>query len=285
MVRFIRFLALFLLCVFLHSASLCGAQSSKNTEGLTYSSFHGQPVPSHGVLFDLIRQIRWDTPRAGDLDPQGLRLRFEKIDDQATPAAGPARYRVFADGAPENKVYTLGIWLVGKELSYGTQDIYTNSQGLVMIHRPTDAQETSFKAPGDELDVMPEAGTAEPIRYILSSKDQQLSIEGTLVPHPVIARDQGCSLEVRIAEPNASAVLLIADGFPGQTKIPLVLESEGENASLTMMTDSGGHAAVVDFPSVLGKAQGTLKATAEGSNCLPSIRLPWGAGILAKKTQ
>jgi hypothetical protein len=283
MIRNLRSAALFLCAVF-SFLSLAQAQSSKKADGLTYSSFTGQPAPTKEVLFDLVRQVRWDT-EAGDENPQGLRLRFEKINDPAQSATALPRYRVFADGAPENKVYTLGIWLVGKEIAYGNQEIYVNSQGLLMIHRPTAEQATIFKAPADELEITPQGITAEPIRYILTSKDQQLSILGTIVPHPVTAQDQECTLEVRIAEPNAAAVLVVVDRFPPRTKVPLVLESEGETASLVTTTDSGGHAEVVDFPSVLGKTQGTLKTTAEGSNCLPSVLLPWGASALVKRAQ
>jgi hypothetical protein len=283
MTRIIRHPALIGLCVFLHLASLGWGQSLKDPSGLTYSNFPGQPAPSKALLFDLIRQVRWDT-RPRNQNSQGLRLRFEKVEDRAAAGSDLARYRVFAEGAPENKVYLLGVWPIGNNLSYGSQEIYANSQGLLMVHRPTPEQEASFKAPGDELTLAPAVNTAEPIRYILSSKDQLLSILGTLVPHPVFARDQECTLEVRLAEPDATAVVIVANGFPALAKIPLVLESEGETANLTMTTDGSGSAEVADFPSVLGKAQGTLKATAEGSNCLPSVLLPWGAGILVKKT-
>jgi hypothetical protein len=284
MVRILPCTAVIVCSVLFQGLSLSEAESSKKSEGLIYSTFRGQPGPSKDVLFDLIRQVRWDTG-ASDQNPQGLRLRFEKVDGQAPSGTGLPRYRVFADGAPENKVYTMGVWLVGKELSYGSQEIYANSQGLLMIHRPTPGQETSFKAPGDELTLAPQATTAEPLRYILTSKDQELSVLGTLVPHPVTALDQDCSLELRIAEPNAAAVMLVLDRFPPGARVPIVLDSEGETASLVTMTDSGGHAEVVDFPSVQGKTQGTLKATAEGSNCLPSTVLPWGAGTPASKTE
>lgn len=283
MTRIIRRSALIIFVIFLPLASLSWGQSLKDSEHLTYSSFSGQPTPSKELLSELIRQIRWDT-RGRYQNPQGLSLRFEKVAGPASPATALAQYRVFAEGAPENKIYTLGVWPIGKNLSYGSQEIYANAQGLLMVHRPTADQETSFKAPGDELYLAPQVNAAEPVRYILTSKDQQLSILGTLVPQPVVAHDQECTLEVRIAEPDAAAVLLVTNGFPAQAKIPLVLESEGETVTLMMTTDSGGQAEVADFPVVHGKPQGTLKATAEGSDCLPSTLLPWGTSTLVKKT-
>ena len=249
-------------------------QSGKTPEGLFYSSFPGQPAPSRELLTALVNQVRWDTPQAGDRNPDGLRLRFEKIDAQGTAGAS---YRVFAEGAPANKVYGLTLWGIGQKLADDARDLYINDQGLVMIHRPRPGQDIAFKAPGDELELTPEAGTAEPVRYMLSSKDDQLSILGTLVPHPLVAQDQACTLELRMAEPHATAILLVAEGFAANAKIQLVLESEGQTIHMTMPTNSSGHGEVANFPSVPGKTQGSLEVTAEGKSCLPEAVLPWGA--------
>ena len=242
----------------------------------------------------LERQARWDDAGSGDLNltgsrfnPSGLRLIFEKIDEQATQGGRLAtRYRMFAEGAPENKVFAFKTWTLDNTLSTDIRDIYVNGQGLLMIHDPTPEQELSLKAGNDELDVMPVTANAEPVRYLLSGRDRQLMIYGTLVPHPVVSVDKGCRLEVRIAQPNATAVLIIADRFPAKAKIPLVLESDGSSISEMLNTNADGHAVMAVFPYVPGKAQGMLKAIAEGPKCLPSVLLPWGAAPpAAPKTQ
>jgi hypothetical protein len=249
---------------------------------MSYGSFQGEPAPPRDRLATLLQQIRWDTRRTGDENPGGLRLRFEKIAAQGHDAAEPAQYRVFAEGAPENMVYNLGVWLIGKQLVYRHENVFLNAQGLLMQHRPRPEQEAAIKAPGDEVVLIPEAGSAEPIRYVLNSIEGELSIEGTLVPHPLVGRDQECTLEARMAEPDAAAILIVAEGFPADARLSLVLESEGKFAHLNFTTDESGHAEVADFPTVPGKAQGSLLITAEGSDCLPSVRLPWGAATSAK---
>ncbi|MGA9670997.1 MAG: hypothetical protein WBQ94_17440, partial [Terracidiphilus sp.] len=215
----------------------------------------------------------------GGLNPLGLRLRFQKIDDQVTEGGRTAtRYRVLADGAPEDRVSSFGVWPIGANtFSPDPRDIYANGQGLLMIHRPKPEQEMLFKAGADELEVMPATIPAEPMRYVLSRKDGQSQIFGTVVPHPVIEVDRGCSLELRIAQPNVTAVLIVIDRFPAKAKIPLVLESEGESVSEVVNTDADGHAVIAGFPYVAGKTHGMLKASAEGPECLPSAVLPWGA--------
>jgi hypothetical protein len=213
---------------------------------------------------------------------QRLRLRFVKVDDQVTLKGTRTRYRVFAEGAPENKVYAWAVWRADEALKTSPEDIYVNARGLLMTRKPLPEEESSLQALGGEFYITPEADSAVPLRYGLYSRDNQMSIPGTLVPQPVASEDQGCRLEVRIAQPNSAAVLFVADGFPGESRIPLVLESEGETTNLIMETDAVGHSIVAAFPYVHGKTQGKLKATAEGPACLPSVTLPWGEGSYQK---
>ncbi len=251
---------------------------SKKPEAFTYSHFKGAPSPSKETLHLLERQVHWDEVGTGSKNASGLQLRFEKIDEPATPGRSAAEsYRVYAAGAPENKVFAFESWPVDKNATADTRDVYVNGQGLLMIHRPKPAQEMSFKAGDDELDLWPATASGEPVRFLLSSIDGQLRIFGTLVPHPVVADDQGCRIEVRVAQPDSAAVLIVIDRFPAKTNIPLVLKSEDESLSKTLVTDSEGHAVMALFPYLPGKAQGILKATAEGPNCLPFVVMPWGA--------
>ncbi len=153
------------ICVFFHAPFLSNGQASKKSDILNYfskksdainnSRFKGQPAPSKQLLAILVRQARWDD-EAGDLNPGKLRLRFEKVDSRAAEGVGiPARYRVFADGAPENKVFAFNSLLVDDTLNTDPRDIYVNGQGLLMLHPPTPEQEMLFKAGDDEFDVTP----------------------------------------------------------------------------------------------------------------------------------
>ena len=267
-------------------------QDSKKKEVLKYISpdviqyarFNGQSAPSKDLLALLDRQTRWDDAGVRDqnmtglrFNPSGFSLHFVKIDEQVIQGGRvSARYRVYAEGAPENKVYAFGSWPIDNLLSTDPRDFYVNGQGLLMLHPPQPEQEMSFQAGDDEFDVTLVAERAEPVRYLLSSRDQQLLVYGTLVLHPVVSEVKGCRLEVRVAQPDATAVLIIADRFPARAKIPLVLESEGVTHSEMLTTNVNGHAAMAVFPYVPGKAKGILKATAEGPTCLPAVVLPWG---------
>jgi len=241
-----------------------------------YVRFPGQDAPSKELRVFLDHQAKWDED--GLSDPNGAHLRFVVISSPGAQAAnGKTRYRVFAEGAPQNKVYSLQKWLVNDVTSTDPHDLYVNGQGLVMLRRPRPEEENILTAGDDELDVETGPEVAEPIRFLLTSLDAQLLIYGTLVAHPVVQNDQGCRIEARIAQPNEATVLIVANGFPAKSKVPLVLRSGEATASDTLETNSDGHAVGAVSPFVPGMTQGVLKASAEGPNCLPSVLLPWTA--------
>jgi len=281
-----RLIASISLCVLLISPFSSYEQDMKPSSILNYFHFNGEPNPSHELHVLLEHQARWDDAVSGDLNPtgsrlnpEGLHLRFTKIDEQATPGGqSTAHYRVYAEGAPENRVYSFGTWPMASNLVYDPQDLYVNGQGLLMLHKPKPEQEFSFKAEADEYDVVAVTDSAVPTRFVLASRDRQLMVFGTLVPNPVVVEEQGCRLEARLAQPDATAVLIIADRFPAKTKIPLVLESGGRSSNQLLMTNDEGHGVMGVFPYVSGIAHGLLKASAEGPNCVPYVVLPWGAG-------
>jgi hypothetical protein len=249
---------------------------SNESNLVRYVSFKGQSMPSKELHRLLTRQAKWDEAGLSNPDQSGLRLRLVKIDEAAPPSGTvAAHYRVFAEGAPQDKVFVLDKWPVTDALSVDPRDMYVNVQGLVMTHKPAPEQETSLKAPGDELDVEPSTVDGEPIRFALTGRDGATSIYGTLVGHPVVGDDRGCKLEARIAQPGATAVLVILDGFPSKSKVPLVLQSADAQLSQVLDTNADGHAVIAVLTTVPGVTEGTLKATAEGRKCLPSVVLPW----------
>ncbi len=276
-----RFSICLLFCV-LYSSPLClFGQILKKSDTLERALFRNQAPPSKETMVKLGLQAHWDDS-GGNQNPSGLHLRFVKIGEEAAAGGRVAvRYRVLAEGAPENKVFAFGTWMLGKELTFDSRDVYVNGQGLLMIHKPKPEQELVTEAGDDEFDIKTVTDTGEPLRYLFERKDGQLRIYGTLIPHPLEAEELGCKLEVLLAKLDATEVLLVVEGFPASEKIPLVLESDGEGASEMMTTNANGHAVMAVFPFSRTKTLGTLKASAEGPGCLPTIVMPWGAASSA----
>lgn len=250
-------------------------QKEKDVAGLTYLAFQHGSSPTAELLASLAQQMHWDNGGAGNLDRMAVHLRFEKVDESHTAVGQQIRYRVFAEGAPENKVYGVSTLEVGKGISNSEQDVYVNAQGLVMTRRPEPEEEGSIRVPGAEFYVSPKTVPGEPTRYAVSSRDRDVTAFGTIEPFPVVNVDRLCRLEARIGASGAAAVLVVADGFTPKMRLPIILESQGDVANIEVSTDQNGHAVVAGFPFIHGKTQGVLKASAQGENCLPSVQIPW----------
>lgn len=259
-------------------------QKEKDVAGLAYMVFLHGSAPSEALLASLAQQMHWDNGGAGNLDRMAVHLRFEKVGETHTAGGDQIRYRVFAEGAPENKVYGLSTLEVGKAISNSEQDVYVNAQGLVMTRRPNPEEEGEDKLPGAELYLSPKTIPGLPTRYAVASRDRDLTAFGTIDPDPVVNVDRLCRLEARIGAPGAAAVLVVADGFTPKMRLPFILESQGEIVNIEVTTDHNGHAVVAGFPFIQGKTQGVLKASAQGENCLPSVQIPWDSSTPAPAT-
>jgi hypothetical protein len=257
----------------------------KDLGHLPYGVFPQGSKPATELLDNLIRQMHWDNGGAGNLDRLAYHLRFVKAGESRTPEGNVARYRIFAEGVPEEKVYAIATWEVGGDPNYSEQDVYVNAQGLVMTRRPNPEEENASQLPEVELTLSPKNTSGVPTRYTLLSRDGRVTAYGTVVPRPVVSQDGGCRLEVRVAAPGSAAVLIVADGFPAETRLPVVLETMGEVSNIDAVTDGNGHVVVAGFPIIQGKTQGTLKATAEGQGCLPSVLLNWGTAPVATEVK
>jgi hypothetical protein len=226
----------------------------------------------------LQRQISWDENRLNGKSPAGSQFQFFKTDETTSSGKRLTRYRAYVSGAPENKKYTLTVWKIGSNPHLLPGDVFVNAKGLLMIRKPRPEQEDSDFVGDDELNLTVEAARGEPVRYALTSTDKQILIVGTVVPFPLEDTDKGCRLEVRLALPDAKAVLIYAEGLPANAEIPFQLVSEGEPETGKLSVNAQGHAATVDFPFVGGKDKGSLRVSLAPKECSAAVEIPWGKG-------
>jgi hypothetical protein len=224
----------------------------------------------------LQRQMNWDENPANGKNPYGLHFQFFKIDESGSPGESLLTYRVYVLGAPEGKKYGLTVWKIGSEPHLIPGDIYVNGKGLLMVHKPNPGQEDSDFVGDDELHLTLQAAQGEPIRYSLASSDKQVLISGTVVPFPLEANGQGCRLEVRLALPDADAVLISADGLPANTDVPLQLISGGVADPAGFHTDARGHGVTTNIPVIDDLDGGSLRVALSSHECSTAIEVPWG---------
>lgn len=224
----------------------------------------------------LKRQMSWDENPANGKNPDGLHFQFFKIDESGSSGKSLVTYRIYIPGAPQNKKYALTVWRIGSEPRPIPGQVYVNAKGLLMVHKPNPGQVDSDFVGDDELHLSVQAAQGEPIRYALESSDKQLVIAGTVVPFPLEASGQGCRLEVRLAVPDADAVLISADGLPANADVPFQLVSAGITDTGSFHADAQGHAVTTDLPNVADVDRGSLRVTLVTQECSTAIELPWG---------
>jgi len=224
----------------------------------------------------LQRQMSWDENPTNGKNRDGLHLLFFKIEESRSSGKSLSTYRIYVPGAPENRKYALTVWRIGSDPHSVPGDVYVNTKGLLMVRKPSQSQEDSDFVGDDELHLAVEAAQGEPIRYALASSDKQLIISGTLVPFPLEGKGQGCRLEVRLAMPDADAVLISADGLPANADVPVQLVSAGVAETGVFHADAQGHAVTTDLPFVGGQDRGTLRVALVTKECSTEVDVPWG---------
>jgi hypothetical protein len=224
------------------------------------------------------QQIAWDQ---GFELPPGSHLRFEKVDPSNDPAEHTVRYRVFADAAQLGTPYVLGVWHIGTDLDnleIVSESAYVNRKGLVMNNLPNPGQQDSAAlTDGSELDVTANVAKGEPVRVILRSQDWKTMIGGTIVPLPIEAANKNCKLRALLAEPEARAVLLYADGFPPNSILTVESNAPGP-AGAKIYTDAKGYGSLIEEPRLKGQGSGTITETVRVPACAVTLSIPWGAG-------
>jgi hypothetical protein len=241
-----------------------------------FSAQAAKRTKSEQVQDLLQRQMSWDENTRNGKNPDGLHFQFFKIDEAGPSGKRLVTYRVYVPGVPVSKKYALTVWRIGSDPRPIPGDIYVNGKGLLMLRKPNAGQEDSDFVGDDELHLAVQAAQGEPIRYALASSDKRLLIPGTVVPFPLEDQGQGCRLEVRLAMPDADAVLISADGLPANADVPFQLLSAGQTETGNFHTDAQGHAVTTDLPFVANLDSGSLRVTLVTKGCSTAVQVPWG---------
>ncbi|MGB6688813.1 MAG: hypothetical protein WBE76_13335 [Terracidiphilus sp.] len=224
-------------------------------------------------------QMLWD--KGFDLPP-GSHLRFAKVDETAGLNGRSLRYRIYADAAQQAVPYVLGVWRIGTsidDLQVLSEAAYVNHKGLVLGTPPNPAQqEADALNDGSELDVSVTVAQGEPVRLVLRTEDSKTMIGGTLVPFPIQSTDKSCKLSALLADPEANALLIYADGFPRNSILTVQNVSQGVVQEQKLYTDARGQGSVIVLPHLRGADSGTATETIQAGGCKVSVSVPWGRG-------
>ncbi|MGA9670719.1 MAG: hypothetical protein WBQ94_16030 [Terracidiphilus sp.] len=255
-------------------ASTCIVLMARNGEG---------QVASTGAQLAAIKlmqqQIGLDNNAPNQMNPNGLRIQFQKISEVQEHDGHLVRYRLLVPGAPEKQSYGLEVWRIGTDVQLTPQPVYTNAKGLLMWHEPTPREEDKDSLSAkEEIEVDLKVARGEPVRYMLASPDGKLFVPGTVVPYPAEIKSGNCRMEVRLGFPEGEGMLVYVDGLASGAAVPLQTVSGTETHAPHVIADTHGHAVAIVSPTVQGINAGVVKISLNIRACSLSLELPWGDG-------
>jgi hypothetical protein len=118
----------------------------------------------------------------------------------------------------------------------------------------------------------------EVYRLALVSQDQKAKVFFAVMPAPIKATDNGCTLEVVSLRLKNQLVLIRGNGFqPNET---VVFQSKSYEQAQTReapdKADANGEYQLPLEPFVKGKDRGATEVKLQGANCAPVLTFNWG---------
>lgn len=185
-------------------------------------------------------------------------------------------YRLKVSGAPHNQIYKLMVWPVTTAVPGVMMD------GLVIaqdgtVGCPADSTNTcAQRFKGAELKLTYAASKGEIYRQALVSQDQKARAFFSVMPDPIIANDQACSLEAIRLSPNFELVAVRGKGFEPGADVIFKTQSFQDVHTAAVLPDKNGQFHAQLTPFVKGRTSGTIEVSATSKGCAPHLSFDWG---------
>jgi hypothetical protein len=219
---------------------------------------------------------------AGTMTTSGMSAQLREISRATVKGKVEVQYHIFVTGAPKDQNFTLVDWPPNApDPSPSIAGLSILEDGLVVCAgRATDQcthpDQPERKDVPVKLVFYPLDG--EVYRLALVSQDQKAKIFFAVIPAPIQATDNGCTLEVVSLRLKNQLVLIRGKGF--QPNEPVVFQSKSYEQTQTREdpddVDSNGEYQLPLEPFVKGKDRGTTEIKLQGAKCAPVLRFQWG---------
>lgn len=219
---------------------------------------------------------------AGTMSTPGMSAQLREISRANVKGKLEVQYHIFVTGAPKDQTYTLVDWPPNHpDPSPSIAGLSILEDGLVVCAgRATDQCSHPDKPEKKDAPVKlvfyPLDG--EIYRLALVSQDQKAKIFFAVIPSPIQATDNGCTLEVVSLRLKNELVLIRGKGFlPNE---PVAFQSKSDEQTQTRegpdKADANGEYQLPMEPFVKGKDRGTTEIKLQGAKCAPVLKFPWG---------
>ena len=219
---------------------------------------------------------------AGTMSTPGMTAQLREISRATVKGKLEVQYHIFVTGAPKDQTYTLVDWPPNApDPSPSIAGLSVLEDGLVVcagraIDQCSNPDKPEEKDAPVKLVFYPLDG--EVYRLALVSQDQKAKVFFAVVPAPIKATDNGCTLEVVSLRLKNQLVLIRGKGFqPNET---VVLQSKSYEQAQTRegldRADANGEYQLPMEPFIKGQDRGTTEVKLRGATCAPVLTLNWG---------
>jgi hypothetical protein len=217
---------------------------------------------------------------AGAMCTPGMSAQLREISRATVKGKLEVQYHIYVTGAPKDQTYTLVDWPPNHpDPAPSIAGLSVLEDGLVVCAgRATDQCSHPDKPEKKDAPVKlvfyPLDG--EIYRLALVSQDQKAKIFFAVIPAPIQARDNGCTLEVVSLRLRNELVLIRGKGFQPNESVVFQSKSYESTQEHPDKVDANGEYQLPVEPFVRGKDRGATEIKLQGAKCAPVLRFPWG---------
>jgi hypothetical protein len=254
------------------------SQSTATPSPVTQPNSNPDPLAGNAAAQRTVTATkRW---LAGTMSTPGMSAQLREISRANVKGKLEVQYHIFVTGAPKDPTYTLVDWPPNyPDPAPSIAGLSILEDGLVVCAGRATDQCSHPDKPGKtdapvKLVFYPLDG--EIYRLALVSQDQKTKIFFAVIPAPVQATDNGCTLEVVSLRLKNALVLILGKGFHPGESVGFESTSYEQTHTLTDQVDANGEYQLPMQPLVAGKSGGTTEIKLSGAKCAPVLKFQWG---------
>ena len=245
---------------------------------LTHPNSNPNPLAGNAAAQRTVTATkRW---LAGTMSTPGMSAQLREISRANVKGKLEVQYHIFVTGAPKDPTYTLVDWPPNHpDPAPSIAGLSIMEGGLVVCAgRATDQCSHPDRPERKDVPVKlvfyPLDG--EIYRLALVSQDQKAKIFFVVIPAPIQATDNGCTLEVVSLRLKNELVLIRAKGFQPNEAVGFESTSYEQTHTLSDQADANGEYQLPMQPFVAGKSGGATEIKLAGAKCALALKFQWG---------
>lgn len=222
----------------------------------------------------------------------GATLAAVEVERTSQPKRGTVvTYRLKASGIPAGPAFTLWMRRLDGKEQWIVAGYAADSTGTLRCADRAAHPDLARQAgdgwcpiPIDSISLgMAAMMPGEPVAFALRAHDGSAAAYARVIPHPVAASAEGCSLALEVVDPERKSVAITGSGFaPGETvRTVSVSGKETVPGSATVDAD-GALAPIIVLPAAKGSGRGgDASYEVAGSRCTVKLQYAWGNRLKA----